>query len=148
MGAEEPTTESLQAAYMLEPGLWNADASGLRQVYALGYAAARAERDHLSRLHEIATENAARYSAVIEKAIARWWRSAEMGDNGMYIYDDPEGAMDDLWTILATVDAAAILRERDAAKWDEGERDGRWNSAFQRPARSNPYRVNGEGNDR
>jgi hypothetical protein len=74
----------------------------------------------LSRLHEVATERTVQLAAIIEKAIARWWRSAEMGDNGMYFYNSPEEVLDDLWVILDSVDTDAVLREVRAKAWDEG----------------------------
>jgi hypothetical protein len=92
----------------------------------------------LSRLHEVATERTVQLAAIIEKATNRWWKSAEMGDNGMYFYNSPEEVLDDLWVILGSVDTDAVLREVRAKAWDEG------NAVDYRPTAGpnprNPYR--------
>lgn len=100
----------------------NNDAKEMLAVCKKEAVKIEAELKHLrevAELHEIATENAARYAAVIEKA------KATLDE---YVDDDEyrECAPEDRWRLyrdldylLATVDMS-ILRERDAEKWDEG----------------------------
>ena len=91
--------------------------------------AATTELEQMRRLHEIATERTVQYAAVIEKA-----RRA---------YED--GEMEPAFVFLASADTSTVLRERDAAKWDEGfVTCDEWNGApldeGGSPTPQNPYR--------
>lgn len=98
----------------------NNDAKEMLAVCKKEAVKIEAELKHLrevAELHEIATENAARYAAVIADA-----RLALEGSSGPSV---EEAALE----ILATADTDAVLRERDAEKWDEGARAG-WDACF------------------
>jgi hypothetical protein len=90
----------------------------------------------LARLHEVATDRTVQFAAVIEKARDL----AARGDSD-----------DRLYGILASADPSAVLRARDAEKWDEGydagERDAMSHETFDEPCIPNPYRQQ-EGADR
>jgi hypothetical protein len=61
----------------------------------------------ISPLHEVATQRTVDLAAVIEKAKAVLASGCEDADGIAY-------------AVLHGADAAAVLRDRDAAKWDEG----------------------------
>jgi hypothetical protein len=106
----------------------------VRLADALEAAEVRAEQ--LARLHEVATDRTVQFAAVIEKARDL----AARGDSD-----------DRLYGILASADPSAVLRARDAEKWDEGydagERDAMSHETFDEPCIPNPYRQQ-EGADR
>ena len=82
------------------------------------------EREQLARLHEVATDRTVQFAAVIEQAKAVW--------------HDPDNHAFGVKAhrILESADTSAVLRERDAAKWDEGYAAGVLNTAYD----VNPYR--------
>ena len=118
MGDYTPTTEQIRAHYVFDQSnRWNQDrGKAFDRWLAEHDRELIAERDSIRRLHEEATENAARYSAVIEKA-RTLVDGTEWGD---VTWRDNRNATGRL---LATVDASTVLRERDRAiaerAWDE-----------------------------
>lgn len=109
----------------------NNDAKEMLAVCKKEAVRIEAELEHLrevAELHEIATERTVQLAAVIEKAKAE--QSVTIGETG-----DPDLLVflakraENVSNILASVDTAAVLRERDAEKWDEGARDG-WDACF------------------
>jgi hypothetical protein len=111
----------------------------------------------LARLHEVATDRTVQFAAVIEKAKAKCAAHNDPGspapgadfidglDHGAQI------AYDVVADILASADTSAVLRARDAEKWDEGFNDcAKWweiHHHGQVRDESNPYRQQ-EGADR
>jgi hypothetical protein len=100
------------------------------------HKALEAELENLRRLHEVATERTVEFAAVIEKArrspayneIARGQRT------------------DSVYAVLATADTSAVLRERDAEKWEEGNAENYRPETGPNPR--NPYRQHEGGEDR
>jgi hypothetical protein len=127
----------------------------VRLADALEAAEVRAEQ--LARLHEVATDRTVQFAAVIEKAKAKCAAHNDPGspapgadfidglDHGAQI------AYDVVADILASADTSAVLRARDAEKWDEGFNDcAKWweiHHHGQVRDESNPYRQQ-EGADR
>jgi hypothetical protein len=109
----------------------------VRLADALEAAEVRAEQ--LARLHEVATDRTVQFAAVIEKAKAVW--------------HDPDNHAFGVKAhrILESADTSAVLRARDAEKWDEGFNDcAKWweiHHHGQVRDESNPYRQQ-EGADR
>ena len=133
MATKRPSREDAQR--WLRDYHGSIDSTALMLAHEAGQRDVLNELERLRRLHEVATERTVELAAVIERI-----KSFRLD---RYL---PEPLARDVHAALATADTSAVLRERDAEKWEEG------NAENYRPATGpnprNPYRQHEGGDDR